>query len=88
VGDERLIATRMADAPAGKEELTPLQRVIDRVLRYLMFSVAVITAFLLTQYFRLDLGVPTDVFNEVISIVFSIAPASVKSCNVVPLTTS
>jgi magnesium-transporting ATPase (P-type) len=34
------------------------------------------TAFLLIQYFRLDLALPTDVLNEVISLVFGIAPAS------------
>jgi magnesium-transporting ATPase (P-type) len=76
VGDQRSIAARLDEAPAAEEELTPLQRVIERVLRYLMVFVAVATLFILIQYFRVDLGASGDLVNEAISIIFNIAPAT------------
>ena len=75
VGDERLIVRRMADLPAVTAELTPLQRAVDRILRILLVLVAIFAALLLSAYFRLDLGVPADVFNDAASVIFNIAPS-------------
>jgi len=76
IGNERLIATRVAAAPSTKEELTSLERIIGRVLRILLFVVAIFTIMLLSAYFRLDIGVPADALNDAASVIFSIAPAS------------
>ncbi len=76
VGDERLIARRLASSQAGKEELTALERVIDSILRVLLVVVGVLTVFLLARYFRLDTGIPVDAFASAASVIFSIAPAS------------
>jgi magnesium-transporting ATPase (P-type) len=76
VGDERLIVTQKTRAPAPKEEPTYLERIIERILRILLVIVAVFTALLLAVYFRVDLGRDTQVFTDAVSVIFSIAPAS------------
>ena len=75
VGEERLIVRRMADLPSMEVELTPLQRAVDRILRILLGCVAVFAVLLLAAFFRLDLGVPVDVYNDAASVIFNIAPS-------------
>jgi magnesium-transporting ATPase (P-type) len=76
VGDERLIVSRVADTPAQASELTPLESVVDRILRALLVLVAVFAALLIAAYLRLDLGIPVDLFHDAASVIFSIAPSS------------
>lgn len=68
----------MAQDPlrASEEELTSLERIIDRILRIPLAVVAIFTIMLLSAYFRLALGIPTDQFNDAASVIFNIAPAS------------
>ena len=76
VGDARLIVSRVADTPALASELTPLESVVDRVLRALLVLVAVFAAILIAAYLRLDLGIPVDLFHDAASVIFNIAPSS------------
>jgi magnesium-transporting ATPase (P-type) len=76
VGDDRLIASRMGEGPARKEEPTPLERTMDRALRALLVVVALYMILLLASYFVGDMGYPVEVFNDAVSVIFSIAPAS------------
>jgi len=76
VGTERLINSRISAAQAAKEELTPIQQVIDRVLKVLLLIVAVFTGLLLMKYFRLNTGVPVEAVNDAANVIFSIAPSS------------
>ena len=76
VGDERLIASRAGEVQARKEELTPLERTMDRVLRALLLAVALYMVLLLVTYFFGDMGLPVDTVNDAVSVIFSIAPAS------------
>jgi len=87
VGDERFIVSRLADQPAAAEELTPLERLIDRILRFLLILVAVYTVLLLAAYFQLDAGIPVDMFNDAASVIFNVAPASLFLMIVVTYTT-
>ena len=74
-GSERLIASQLADAPEVKEELTTIERLIERILKVMLVVVAVLTLFLLSRYFQWDSAlVPVDAFNEVLSSIFAIAP--------------
>ncbi len=76
-GSDRLITNRLSDTPEVKEQLTAIERVIERVLKVLLVVVAVFTIFLLTRYFKWDMGpVPVDAFGEVVSLIFSIAPVT------------
>jgi magnesium-transporting ATPase (P-type) len=75
VGEERLIVRRMAEMPSMEVELTPLQRVVDRILRILLVFVAVFAVLLLAAFFRLELGVPVDLYNDAASVIFNIAPS-------------
>jgi magnesium-transporting ATPase (P-type) len=76
VGKEREFVIRLAATEAGKEELTNLERVIDSVLKILLVIVAVFTVLILAMYFKLDLPVDVDMFASAISVIYSIAPAS------------
>lgn len=75
VGDERAIISRIGVEPDASEELTPLERMVDRILRVLLVLVMGSAALLLIAYFRLDTGIPADLMSEVIGILFSLAPA-------------
>jgi magnesium-transporting ATPase (P-type) len=76
VGKERLLVTLLAASEAGQEELTPLERIIDRVLRILLLVVAVLTVLLLFRYFNLDTSIDVKMFADAASVIFGIAPAS------------
>lgn len=75
VGDTRKIIQQLSKLQAGKEQLTNLETIIDRILKVLLVIVAVFTIVLLTRYFRLDLGIPSEIIIDAASVIFSIAPA-------------
>jgi magnesium-transporting ATPase (P-type) len=75
VGAERRITALTAEAAATQEEMTPIERVVDRVLRVLLLVVALMTILLLLFWFRVDTGLPVDTVNSALSVIFSIAPA-------------
>jgi magnesium-transporting ATPase (P-type) len=76
VGNERLIATLTGEFQAVEEELTPLERTIDRLLRILLVVVAVLSLLLLADYFDLLLpGIHMDAFASAAGVIFSIAPS-------------
>jgi hypothetical protein len=53
VGDERLITALTGEFQAAEEELTPLERTMDRLLRILLLVVAILSLLLLADYFAL-----------------------------------
>lgn len=75
MGDERAIYSVLKRQKYPPEQLTPLETIIERVLKGLLVIVAVLTVVILMIYFELDLGISSDVVNSAISVVFSIAPA-------------
>jgi magnesium-transporting ATPase (P-type) len=76
VGSERLIASLTAGSSSVREDLTSLERIVDRVLRGLLIVVALFTVLLLLRYFRLDTVVDVDAVADVANVIFSIVPAS------------
>jgi magnesium-transporting ATPase (P-type) len=93
VGDERFIVSHVAGMPAtargagGRTELTPLERVVDRILRVLLVLVAALAALLLAAFFRLDLGIPVEMINDAASVIFRIAPSGLFLMIIVTYTT-
>ena len=75
VGPERRIVSVLSDVEAVKQELTPIQKIINQILRILLIVVALLLLMLLSINYRLDLGIPTDVLIDAASVIFSIAPA-------------
>jgi magnesium-transporting ATPase (P-type) len=76
-GSERLITSRLADAPAVEEQLTTIELLIQRILRVLLIVVAIFTVFIMVRYFQWDSTlVPVDAFNEVVSLAFNVAPVT------------
>jgi magnesium-transporting ATPase (P-type) len=76
VGDERRIASLEGEAQDRKTELTPLERTMDHVLRLLLLVVALYMVLFLGRYFFADMGLPVDIVSDAVSVIFSIAPAS------------
>ncbi|NIV37079.1 MAG: HAD-IC family P-type ATPase, partial [Anaerolineae bacterium] len=76
VGTERLIISRGTSAHAPKEELTSLEKLIERVLRILLGVVVILATALLLRFFRLEPRVPVETVASAASVIFSIAPAS------------
>ena len=75
VGDERTIVSRIPVDADGSEELTPLERLVDRILRALLVLVTAFATLLLMAYFGLDHRIPAELMSELIGILFSLAPA-------------
>ena len=77
VGDERLIVALTGEFQAVEEGLTPLEQTIDRLLRFLLVVVAVLSLLLLADYFDLLLPqIHMDAFASAASVIFGIAPSS------------
>ena len=76
VGQDRQIIARLAGSRVQKEELTPLEQVVARILRLLLLVVAAISVLLLFKYFNIETPVDSQAFADAVSVVFSIAPAS------------
>lgn len=76
VGDERLIISRTSETKRVKPARTRLERTMERILWALLAVVVVLTALLLSIYFRLDLGIPVEALNDAASVIFGIAPSS------------
>jgi cation-transporting ATPase E len=75
VGSDRRIVGVLNEAELTKQELTPIQRIIDRVLRVMLVIVALLLLMVLSTNYRLDLGIPPEILIDVSSVIFSIAPA-------------
>jgi magnesium-transporting ATPase (P-type) len=76
VGDERRITTLIDDAQVAEAQLTPLERIVERVMWVLLVIVLAYAAIALAVYFRLNLPVDSQVINDLMSVVFNVAPAS------------
>jgi magnesium-transporting ATPase (P-type) len=76
VGSQRLIVALTDKTQPAKETLTPLERLIDRVLRFLLVFVALFTIIALLVFFRLDGLIPVEMVMSATSVIFNIAPAS------------
>jgi magnesium-transporting ATPase (P-type) len=76
VGDERLVAALTADSQATRKTLTPMERIVSRVLSFMLLLVAILTVLLLAEYFRLDEAVDmhADAFLQAAGMIFGLAP--------------
>lgn len=75
VGGDRYITSLIASSEGTKERLTPIEKIINSVLRVLLVVVAFYTIFLIYNYLNITLPISDDFFNEVAGIIFSLAPA-------------
>jgi magnesium-transporting ATPase (P-type) len=75
LGRDRYITGLIENTEEAKEELTPIETIINNVLRVLLVVVVFYTAFLIYTYLNITLPIPSDFFNEVAGIIFSLAPA-------------
>jgi cation-transporting ATPase E len=75
VGDQRLVASLVADTQNSKDSLTPIEHIINRILRGLLVIVIIFSVLLIIRYFQMDVGLPIDDFINATNIIFSIAPA-------------
>ncbi len=81
VGNQRRITNVIRQSRQYKESLTPIEHIIDRILKVLLIIVALYSILLISIYLRLDTYVPElgtitiEVLLDAANVVFSIAPA-------------
>jgi len=75
IGEDRKIISIMQEYQSAKEELTPLEKIIDRTLKIMLVVIALFLFVILLHYFRVGLIIPVDVFLDAVHLIFSIAPA-------------
>lgn len=75
VGSDRYITKLIESSKGTKERLTPIEKIINQVLRVLLVVVTIYTVFLIYTYLNITLPIPVEFFNEVAGIIFSLAPA-------------
>jgi magnesium-transporting ATPase (P-type) len=75
VGEYRRIQSKLVGIHNARESLTPIERIIDRVLKVLLGVVFLFLLFFAIQYFRIDIPLPTDEVMDAINVIFTIAPA-------------
>ncbi len=75
VGDQRRIATKLEQEEETKTELTPIEQILNHIMRTVLVIVILLAALLLTQYYRLDAFSLEDAYLDAINVVFNVAPA-------------
>ena len=75
VGTDRRLNELIQSQSNKKEDLTPIERIIDRVLKVMLIFVFLFTAILLIRYFRLEISVDVETIIDAVSVIFSLAPA-------------
>ena len=74
VGNDRWIASQLGVDQNKPEEMTPLERVINRILSILLAVVLALGGVLLLRYFRVGTGViSTQVAADAASVIFNVA---------------
>jgi len=78
IGPDRLISSILQSNTKvnTKEELTPLEKILDGILKTLMVVVVVVLIFFGIKIYRLPLDVPVDMLLDAIGVIFSIAPTT------------
>ena len=78
IGDDRLLSKTNEDETDSPKAITPLEKIIDGVMRVLLASVLIMILVLAAQLFRFDeaVGMDADVVINAVSVIFSLAPAS------------
>ncbi len=78
IGNERAIVKRINNAPIKNVQSTPLERIVDKVLKALLLVVFFLILLLARAYLNLDSTASVDeqAFIDAASIIFSIAPSS------------
>ena len=78
LGDERLNSKTTEDQVDAPTALTPLEKIIDRIMRVLLGIVVIMILVLTAQYFWVSeaTGMNADVVINAVNLIFSLAPAS------------
>jgi magnesium-transporting ATPase (P-type) len=75
LGQDRYITGLIENTEEAKQGLTPIEKIINNVLRILLVVVAFYTVFLIYSYLNITLPISEDFLNEVAGIIFGLAPA-------------
>ncbi len=76
IGDEREIGKHLQVITTDQEELTPIERILNRIMRILLVIVFLLGAVLVGVYLLRDPNVDPVKFADSLSVIFGIAPAS------------
>jgi magnesium-transporting ATPase (P-type) len=74
VGNDRWVVSQLAVNQEKPEEMTPLERIINRILTILLAFVLIFGGILMIRYFRVDIGkISTQVVADAASVFFNVA---------------
>lgn len=75
LGSDRLMNKRLAAQPMPATHLTPLERLMGRILQLLLGLVVVYGILFVAAYLRLDIGAPGELFVDAAPVIFNLAPS-------------
>ncbi|NIM92246.1 MAG: hypothetical protein GTO18_00820 [Anaerolineales bacterium] len=74
LGSERQVVRHLSEVSTAKEALTPIEVIIDRVLKVLLLVVVGFTVLLILALLKLEGDLPLDAALDIANVIFSIAP--------------
>ncbi len=75
VGDQRRISAQLEEKKDAKIELTPIEQILNHVMRTVLVIVIVLAALFMMRYYQLDAFALQDAYLDAINVVFNVAPA-------------
>lgn len=75
VGAQRRIAKQLEQEENVRPELTPIEQIMNDVMRAVLVIVIILAALLMTRYFRLDAFALEEGYLDAINVIFNVAPA-------------
>jgi len=75
VGDQRRISTQLEQVADTQVELTPIEQILNHVMRAVLVIVIILAALFLMRYYRLEAYALADAYLDAINVVFNVAPA-------------
>ena len=75
VGDQRHIAKQLEQEEDARVELTPIERILNHVMRIVLGIVIILAALLMMRYYQKDAFALEEVYLDAINVIFNVAPA-------------
>lgn len=75
LGPDTYMSRRHAGETVSVARMTPLERVVSRILRVLLIVVVVYAVLYLLALNRLDIGAPAELFVDAAPVIFNLAPS-------------
>ena len=75
VGAQRRITEQLQQEEDVRPELTPIEQIMNGVMRTVLVIVIILATLLMVRYFRLDVSTLEEGYLDAINVIFNVAPA-------------